>query len=298
MSDVDEVAQVLRVTIEGMDIFLKVTGGIWTNGKDFAKFLWNKLHKEKLQGKTSMRKLLLKGGDLQIFQFPNEYKQQIFKALKGYGVLFSELPDLNRKDGLGEILFHAEATNRVNDLIKNLNMGHFIDMEQYFAGGDKEEIKKEEEYFAEHFDPSQEPNKLTPEEKIDLTNRMKILDVENNPTKEDITITKRLVVEETKEAYLTKIPYERDKFFWIQKEDCLWIDGNKTLLVKLDKDKEYKILDRNGKPKEKVSGKALYKAHYDEVSISTKRRAMEASRKQKVENSKKRKVAKKKKGRN
>jgi len=297
MAEVDEVAQVMRVTMDGVDICLRVTGAVWTNGKDFIKLLWNVSHREKLQGKTNMKNLLLKGGDLQILQIPGEYKNQFFKVLKNYGVLFAELPDLNREDGLTELLFHAEATNRVNDIIKNLNMGHFIDMEQYFDNADEPELAEEREYFEENFDPEKEPGKLTPEEKEELVKRVKIIDAKENPTMEDITITKRLVISKNEEGYLTRIPYEPGKFFWLKKEDAMWINDGKTLLAKLKRDGEYEILDKNGQLKEKVSGQTLYDKHYDEVSIATKRRAMEQAERQKKQTIQKKRVQKKKKGR-
>ena len=297
MAEVDEVAQVMRVTMDGIDICLRVTGAVWTNGKDFVKLLWNASHREKLQGKTNMKNLLLKGGDLQILQIPAEYKKQFFKVLKNYGVLFAELPDLNRKDGLTELLFHAEATNRVNDIIKNLNMGHFIDMEQYFDNAAEPELAEEREYFEENFDPEKEPGKLTQEEKEELVKRVKIMDAKENPTMEDITITKRLVVSKNEEGYLTRIPYEPEKFFRIKKEDVMWINDGKTLLAKLKKDGEYEILDKSGQRKEKVNGQTLYDKHYDEVSIATKRRAMEQADRQKKQTIQKKRVQKKKKGR-
>lgn len=298
MSEVEEVAQILRVSLEGVEIAMSITGAFWHNGKDMMKLFWNVLHREKLQGKTNMKNLLLKGGDLQIFQFPEQYKAEIKKALTGYGVLFSELPDLNRKDGLAEILFHAEATSRVNSLIQNLNMGHFIDMEQYFGNASEPEKQAEDKYFNENFDPAQETNKMSDKESEEVVNRMKILGAKENPTLEDITIAKKLIIQEKEDAYLTRIPFERDKFFWVMKNDAIWINEGKTLLAKVEKKREYEILNKKGEVREKVDGEKLYRDHYDEVSISTKRRAMEQAeriRKEKV--NQKKHTYKKKKGR-
>ena len=241
-----------------------------------------------------MKKLLLKGGDLQIFQFPDENKKEIYKALKDYGVLFSELPDLNRTDGLSEIVFHSEATNRVNQVIERIS-GQLIDMEEYLSNGEPEEIDKENEYFEKNFDPGLEPNKLSPEEAKELKDRMKIISAKNNPTEENITIAKKLVTKRDDE-YVTRIPYERDKYIKLKKEDCIWINEKKTLLARIKKDEEYEIFDKSGRVKEKATGSALYKAHYDEVSVATKKRAMEQARKQSVINAKKRQPSSRKKG--
>ena len=55
--------------------------------------------------KTCMRKLLLKGGDLQVLQFNTEDMKKVEKMAKKYGILYSILPDCNRKDGLSEESF-------------------------------------------------------------------------------------------------------------------------------------------------------------------------------------------------
>lgn len=273
MAEVEEVAQVLRVSLEGVQVAMQITGAFWHNGKDFLKVLWNVLHKEKLQGKTSMRDLLTRGGDLQLFQFPENAKEQIYKALKSYGVLFAELPDLNRKDGLTEVVFHAEAVPRVNDLIKNINAGTLIDMEQYLGNAEPEAMQEQRDSFTENY--QEEGKSLSETEKEEIVNRMKVLDAKDNPTQEEITIAKKLVIHESDKEYFTRIPYEREKFVWISKEDAVWINEGKTLYVKLDKEREYEITDREQKPRELMRGEELYQKHYDEVSVTAKRRAIE-----------------------
>lgn len=273
MSEIDEVAQILRISLDGVQVAMQITGAFWRNGKDFLKVLWNVLHREKMQGKTSMRDLLVRGGDLQIFQFPEMYSKQIQKALKGYGILFSELPDLNRKDGMVEVVFHSEAVPRVNNLIQKLNAGRFIDMEQYLGNAEGKSMQNEEEYFADHF--QEDAKNLTEQEREEITRRMKVLDAKDSPTSENITIAKKLIVKEEKETYLTRIPYESNKFFKISKEDALWINEGKTMLAVIDKGKDYAVYDRNGKEQERVNGAELYQKHYEEVSLSTKRRALE-----------------------
>ena len=49
--------------------------------------------------RQSMRKLILKGGDLQVLQFNTEDMKKVEKMAKKYGILYSVLPDCNRKDG-------------------------------------------------------------------------------------------------------------------------------------------------------------------------------------------------------
>jgi hypothetical protein len=70
-------------------------------------------------GKTSMKKLLMRGGDLQVLEFNKEDMAKFQKLAKKYGILYSVMPDLGR-EGKVEVLFHSEATPRMNLLISKL----------------------------------------------------------------------------------------------------------------------------------------------------------------------------------
>lgn len=282
MSEVVEVAQVLSVSLDGIQVALQVTGSFMRNGKDFLKILWNVLHREKMLGETSMRDILMRGGDLQVYQFPQEYRKQVYDALKGYGVLFAELPDLNPADKYSEVVFHAEATPRVNNLIMKLNMGQVIDIEQYLENADVEELENQREEFDQDFEDNG-LKKLPPEKKEEISNRMRILNTKGNVSQEDITITKRLVIKETEDHFLTRIPYEMDKFFCIPKKDTVWINQGKTLLAKLEKNRQYEIVNSNGNSLQNLDGKTLYEKHYDEVSLATKKRAKEQDKRKQME---------------
>ena len=97
---------------------------------------------EKSLGKTSMRKLLLKGGDLQVLQFNTEDMKKVEKMAKKYGILYSVLPDCNRKDGLSEVIFHTEAVPRVNMMIQKLKFGKIATFDDYLKNGDEKSLGK------------------------------------------------------------------------------------------------------------------------------------------------------------
>lgn len=48
---------------------------------------------------------------------------KVKELLKKHGVLYAMLPDLNKKDGKSEILFHSEAAPRIKAIIELLNAG-------------------------------------------------------------------------------------------------------------------------------------------------------------------------------
>ena len=121
--EIQEAVQIIRVAYDGIEIAMKVGSGGIAAMQKAIDFLKGMLDYEKSLGKTSMRKLLLKGGDLQVLQFNTEDMKKVEKMAKKYGILYSVLPDCNKKDGMSEIIFHTEAVPRVNMMIQKLKFG-------------------------------------------------------------------------------------------------------------------------------------------------------------------------------
>ncbi len=140
--EIQEAVQIIRVAYDGIDIAMKVGSGGIAAMKKALEFLRGMLDYEKSIGKTSMRKLLMKGGDLQIFQFKTEDMEKVKKLAKKYGILYSMLPDVNKKDGMSEIIFHSEAVPRVNMIIQKLKEGRIATFEDYLKDGDEKQLDK------------------------------------------------------------------------------------------------------------------------------------------------------------
>lgn len=140
--EIQEAVQIIRVAYDGIEIAMKVgSGGINTMQKAI-EFLKGMLDYEKTLGKTSMRKLLLKGGDLQVLQFKTSDMPRVEKMAKKYGILYSVLPDVNKKDGLSEIIFHTEAVPRANMMIQKLGFGSIASFDDYLKNGDEKSLGK------------------------------------------------------------------------------------------------------------------------------------------------------------
>ena len=140
--EIQEAVQIIRVAYDGIEIAMKVgSGGIGAMQKaiDVLKGL---LDYEKSLGKTSMRKLLMKGGDLQVLQFETKDMKKVEKMAKKYGIFYSVLPDLNRKDGMSEVIFHTEAVPRVNMMIQKLSFGRIATFDDYLKNGDEKQLGK------------------------------------------------------------------------------------------------------------------------------------------------------------
>lgn len=138
--EIQEAVQIIRVAYDGIEIAMKVgSGGIGAMQKAID-FLKGMLDYEKSLGKTSMRKLLMKGGDLQVLQFETKDMKKVEKMAKKYGILYSVLPDVNKKDGLSEVIFHTEAVPRVNMMTQKLSFGRIATFDDYLKNGDEKQL--------------------------------------------------------------------------------------------------------------------------------------------------------------
>ena len=144
--EIQEAVQIIRVAYDGIEIAMKVgSGGIQALQKvlDVFKGL---LDYEKSIGKVNMRKLLVKGGDLQVLQFKSEDMKKVEKLAKKYGILYSVLPNINKGKGMSEIVFHSEAVPRVNMLLKKITNGKVATFDEYLKENNGEQMGKLTEF--------------------------------------------------------------------------------------------------------------------------------------------------------
>ena len=145
--EITEAVQIVRVAYDGIEVAMRVGSGGVGAMLDVATFIFGMIDHEKLKGQTSMKKLLLKGGDLQVVRLDDSQKAEAKKLLKKYGVLYSMLPDINKNDGMFEILVHSEAVPRVNLILEKLGKGSLTSIEEYMQSGDKTGFNKLVDFF-------------------------------------------------------------------------------------------------------------------------------------------------------
>lgn len=205
---------------------------------------------EKNLGKTSMRKLLMKGGDLQVLQFETKDQKQVERLAKKYGILYSVLPDINTKDGMSEVIFHSEAVPRVNMLLEKLTSGRIATFDEYLKNGDEKEYR-------------------------DLMERTKLAAAKSNPNLVDVTISKTLIVEENERGIKTRVPgtFGPDiRYLWLDKENTIEIHEGKTILSFLERVQTYPLYDKDNNVVIEMSGDDLYTSHYDKVEAVIRER--------------------------
>lgn len=141
MSEIQDAAQIIRVSLEGTEIVMKVGKAGWDFVKGVCAVFKNVLDKEKLEGKTSVKKLLKMGGDLQVYKFRSEDIKTVEKLANKYGILYSILPDLNQADGMSEILFHSQAAPRIEAIAKKLVGSKIETMDDYIANAEPDKLE-------------------------------------------------------------------------------------------------------------------------------------------------------------
>jgi len=295
MSDeISQAIQIIRLEFDGLRFGMDVTGGTVKQAKNLAVFIYALLTREKLQGKTSLKKMLSKDGSLQVLKIREEDMKKFKKIAKKYGILYSKLPDINKSDGMTEVLFHTEATPRINTLIEKLGNGSIENLMDYVRNGKDGDFEKVVDYLKKENILKDTPSEVEPERKEQLdryADELKYNAMINDPSRVDITISRKLYEEENLTSIKTRVPNtygDNVRYLWIDKSDVVSINGGKTFFAYLNKDKEYELVDRDGQIAEKLTGQNLQKQHYDNVDVNVKHRALQEQRRGKSEKKTKR----------
>ena len=323
--EIQEAVQIIRVAYDGIEIAMKVGSGGIAAMQKAIDFLKGMLDYEKSLGKTSMRKLLLKGGDLQVLQFKTEDMRKVERMAKKYGILYSVLPDCNKTDGMSEVIFHTEAVPRVNMMIQKLKFGRIATFDDYLKNGDEKSLGKlmdflRKEQVKENFsiNGEQAENVIKQLETIgvlggrsedgthkvmmdkeaftnrirgyqSLADRMRAISASKNTNLSDVTISKKLIAEENDHAVKTRVPgtWGKDvRYVWLHKENVMDIHNGKTMLTFLDTSKDYKLYDEQNRVVTTKKGDELY-THYDKVESSVRERYEKVQKEQKKTTKKK-----------
>lgn len=290
MSDeISQAIQIIRLEFDGLRFGMDITGGTVKQAKNLAVFIYALLTREKLQGKTSLKKMLSKDGSLQVLKIREEDMKKFKKLAKKYGILYSKLPDINKSDGMTEVLFHTEATPRINTLIEKLGNGSIENLMDYVRNGKDGDFEKVVDYLKKENILKDTPSEVEPERKEQLdryADELKYNAMINDPSRVDITISRKLYEEENLTSIKTRVPNtygDNVRYLWLDKSDVVSINGGKTFFAYLNKDKEYELVDRDGQVAEKLSGQNLQKQHYDSVDVTVKHRALQEQRRGKSE---------------
>lgn len=120
----DAAEQVVRMTLEGTQFALKITG----NGAErIAKLLYSVLRdQKKTRGRTRLTGLLRSGKELKVFNVKDENLAQFCKEAKRYGVLYCVLKDRHSNLSTTDVMIRADDSSKVNRIFERF---HFADVD-------------------------------------------------------------------------------------------------------------------------------------------------------------------------
>ncbi|MGN0245318.1 MAG: PcfB family protein [Lachnospiraceae bacterium] len=122
-SNGDVAEQVVRLSLEGMEVTAKLTG---TAAKHLAVLLFSILKQEqKTRGKARLTSMIKSGKELKVFAVPQKDLATFVEHAKQYGVLYCVLKDKNNTapDAVVDIISRAEDAAKIQRIFDRFGIG-------------------------------------------------------------------------------------------------------------------------------------------------------------------------------
>ena len=283
MNSSDSAEEVVRISLEGMEVALKVAG---TGAKNMAVMIYTIMKdKQQTKGKTRLTNMLKTGKPLKIFTIRAEDLKKFSQEAKKYGVLYCALADKKNSkiDGMVDIMVREEDASKMNRIAERFNFRDVAsikrELEQEMNKTNSQEVveiaKSEEEQFIDDImpKPKEELQQEIPSNNTKETEEKNPLGISSNIKSDDKMESsdeeKKSVKKELKEiADELKIKEEKEK----QQEKQDIPVGN---AITKDKEKEKKTPK---KEKEKYKGKHFKEPKHLDYTPRRKRRKKERSK--------------------
>ncbi len=260
------------------------------------------------------------GGNYGVVDIPTEDPKKLakfFNAMKKMKIQGALLPDLVPNNGYSQIAINPQQAQRLEALIrmydfskdkvlkkdepKESDKAKIISFSDYWNEGnpeEKEQIVAEatENLEKERKDNPQKKNEMTRESKEELKNAMKIEEFRQKSLDKDnfyqVTIDKKMIVRESEEAYLTRVPNSFDKetnssmMMAVKKSDSLMVNNGKTIITFIPKEGQTCVArnDKGGKVEKKMmKNRELYGKHYCKYDTDLNKKARNQRNKQKLQ---------------
>lgn len=126
----DAAEQVVRLSLEGMEVAAKITGSA---AKEVAALLYAALKnrdKNKIKGRQRLTSMLRSGKELTIFTVKNKDMARFVADAKRYGVVYCVLREAkDYPHGVSEIMVRAEDAAKINRIVENIKIATVSDPE-------------------------------------------------------------------------------------------------------------------------------------------------------------------------
>lgn len=276
MNSSDSAEEVVRISLEGMEVALKIAG---TGAKNIAVMVYTIMKdNQQTKGKTRLTNMLKTGKPLKIFTIRAEDLKKFSQEAKKYGVLYCALADKKNSkiDGMVDIMVREEDASKMNRIAERFNFRDIAsikrELEQEKNKVNSQEVvgatKSEEEQFIDDIMPKtkEEFEQEIPSNNTKETEEKNLLEISSNIKSDD----KMESSKDEKKSVKKELKKIEEEIKAKEKQD---ITGE-TAVTK-DKEKENKIPK---KEKEKNKGKHFKEPKHLDNTPRKKRRKLKKER--------------------
>ena len=145
MHGADAAEQMVRLSLEGMEVVLRVSGA---GAKNLAVLLAAAIREEKQTlGKTSLTSLIKSGRELTVFSIPEQDLEIFKREARRYGVLYSDIKDRSNSDEpVVDIITRAEDAPKINRIIDRYQLATVRDKSFPNQSRTREDLRSENNY--------------------------------------------------------------------------------------------------------------------------------------------------------
>ena len=119
----DAAEQIVRMSLEGTEVALKLTGSM---AKNIAAALYAVLKnrdKNKIKGRQRLTAMLKSGKELKVFTISEGHLKQFSREAKRYGVVYCALRGKEPStDGLVDVMVRAEDASKINRIVERFKL--------------------------------------------------------------------------------------------------------------------------------------------------------------------------------
>ena len=119
----DAAEQIVRISLEGTEVALKLTGSAAKNIAAMIYAVLKNRDKNKTKGRQRLTAMLKSGQELKVFTVGEEHLKQFATEAKRYGVVYCALRGKEKSaDGMVDIMVRAEDASKINRIVERFKL--------------------------------------------------------------------------------------------------------------------------------------------------------------------------------
>lgn len=123
----DAAEQVVRLSLEGTEVALKLTGSAAKNIAAAIYAVLKNRDKNKIKGRQRLTAMLKSGKELKVFTISEEHLKQFATEAKRYGVVYCALRGKEKSaDGMVDVMVRAEDASKINRIVERFHLATVI----------------------------------------------------------------------------------------------------------------------------------------------------------------------------